>query len=82
MSELKYGREAAPLCLKRVANGSWCIRDDNHDGICIGGGEPVYGPIEQRPEGWRRHRGMKQLCDKPVGDHWCRGEKGHSGPCV
>ena len=45
-------------CCKRLGNGSWCNRDDNHTGECTGAA-PTYGPIEERPLIWRSHKGQK-----------------------
>lgn len=68
-------------CAARLGHGVWCQRVDGHGGECSSTVAPTYGPVEERAELWRRHRGQKQQCEEPIGDGvWCRGEKGHGGP--
>lgn len=46
-------------CAKRLGNMSWCNLDDGHIEECKGA-KAAYGPLERRPELWRRHRGQSE----------------------
>ena len=45
------------LCCVRLGHGSWCYLPDGHEGDHEGAA-PFYGPIEERPPLWRRHKGF------------------------
>lgn len=47
-------------CCARLGHGSWCVAADGHAGDHVPGAPATYGPIEARPEIWRRHKGQTE----------------------
>ncbi len=52
--------DAPRPCCERIANGQWCWLETGHPGPHWSQAEPVYGPVEERPPMWRRHRGQNE----------------------
>jgi hypothetical protein len=51
--------EPVKPCSVRLGHGSWCFLPDEHEGDHEGV-PPVYGPVEERPVLWRKHRGQQR----------------------
>jgi hypothetical protein len=55
------GERIKPPCCARICNGIWCTLADGHKGDHANpDAEPVYGPLEARPEIWRKHKGKSE----------------------
>jgi hypothetical protein len=46
-------------CSLRLGYGSWCFLPDGHEGDHEGA-PAMYGPVEERPTLWRRHKGQQK----------------------
>lgn len=51
--------EPTVLCAERLGYSSWCYLPDKHPGDHEGAAA-VYGPVEERPTLWRRHKGQQK----------------------